>query len=113
MRTRCVDVLLDDSIKLSIGGLPTYTVHTPGNTLACMTYWVCTGHEYAAFVNDTLLMPGHGLARCDFPGGGRAYAIPIHTQNPETAGVHPAIHLSRLLAWRAPLHAKLGCNVTH
>jgi glyoxylase-like metal-dependent hydrolase (beta-lactamase superfamily II) len=57
--------LFSDGEQFSIGGLQGRTLHTPGHTPACMTYFI----EDAAFVGDTLFMPDYGTARCDFPGG--------------------------------------------
>ena len=67
------DHLFEDGEAFSIGGLTGRALHTPGHTPACMTYVVGegggAGRPDAAFVGDTLFMPDHGTARCDFPGG--------------------------------------------
>ncbi|MDE2260869.1 MAG: MBL fold metallo-hydrolase [Betaproteobacteria bacterium] len=59
------DHLFDDGETFLIGSLEARALHTPGHTLACMTYLVGD----AAFVGDTLFAPDYGTARCDFPGG--------------------------------------------
>ncbi len=66
---RQFDHLFDDGETFSIGGLRARVMHTPGHTPACVTYVVDDGRQCAAFVGDTLFMPDHGTARCDFPGG--------------------------------------------
>lgn len=48
-----------------IGSLDARVMHSPGHTLASVTYVVGD----AAFVHDTLFQPDTGSARCDFPGG--------------------------------------------
>lgn len=63
------DLLLKDGDRLEIGGLQLQALHTPGHTPACMSYLIGDAREKAAFVGDTLFMPDHGTARCDFPGG--------------------------------------------
>lgn len=65
---RQFDRLFGDEDHLSVGGMDIRVLHTPGHTPACVTY-VIGG---AAFVGDTLFMPDHGTARCDFPGGDAA-----------------------------------------
>ncbi|MGQ3821111.1 MBL fold metallo-hydrolase [Pseudomonas alliivorans] len=62
------DVLLDDGATFSIGSLQARALHTPGHTPACMSYLVEISGQTVAFVGDTLFMPDHGTARCDFPG---------------------------------------------
>ncbi|MBI4723698.1 MAG: MBL fold metallo-hydrolase [Rhodomicrobium sp.] len=59
------DRLFADGGTYTIGGLPAFTMHTPGHTPACMTHVIGN----AAFVGDTLFMPDGGTARADFPGG--------------------------------------------
>ena len=66
------DRLFQDGDRFSIGGLPVQALHTPGHTPACLTYLVEHGDAHVAFVGDTLFMPDHGTARCDFPGGDAA-----------------------------------------
>lgn len=65
---RDFDHLFDDGEQFRIGGLDVRALHTPGHTPACVSYLV--GQD--AFVGDTLFMPAHGTARCDFPGGDAA-----------------------------------------
>lgn len=63
-----IDRLFDDGDVFEIGNLDVNVLHTPGHTLACVTYLV----EDAAFIGDTLFMPDFGTARADFPGGSAA-----------------------------------------
>jgi glyoxylase-like metal-dependent hydrolase (beta-lactamase superfamily II) len=79
------DRLLQDGDEIEIGTVPVQVMHTPGHTLASVTY--VAGD--AAFVNDTLFMPDGGTARADFPGGdaralwrsiGRILALPDETR---------------------------------
>jgi uncharacterized protein (TIGR01244 family) len=51
--------------RFRIGGIEASVLHSPGHTLASVTYVVGD----AAFVHDTLFMPDGGTARADFPGG--------------------------------------------
>ncbi|TDH38140.1 MBL fold metallo-hydrolase [Pseudohoeflea suaedae] len=59
------DRLFTDGDSYTIGGMPIFTIYTPGHTPACMTHVIGD----AAFVGDTLFMPDGGSARADFPGG--------------------------------------------
>ncbi|YCI03912.1 MBL fold metallo-hydrolase [Ensifer sp. D2-11] len=49
----------------NIGNLAVRVLHSPGHTLASISYIVGD----AAFIHDTLFMPDSGSARADFPGG--------------------------------------------
>ena len=49
----------------NIGELSAKVLHSPGHTLASITYVIGD----AAFVHDTLFQPDFGTARADFPGG--------------------------------------------
>ncbi len=51
-----------------IGSLDAEVIHSPGHTLASVTYRVGD----AAFIHDTLFQPDSGTARADFPGGSAA-----------------------------------------
>ncbi|WP_044343508.1 MBL fold metallo-hydrolase [Pseudomonas meliae] len=62
------DVLLEDNASFALGTLQVKAMHTPGHTLACMSYLVQVDDKTIAFVGDTLFMPDYGTARCDFPG---------------------------------------------
>lgn len=62
------DRLFADGDSFTIGELPVRVMHSPGHTLASITYVVGD----AAFVHDTLFMPDSGTARADFPGGSAA-----------------------------------------
>ncbi|MCL6650828.1 MBL fold metallo-hydrolase [Agrobacterium rubi] len=55
-----------DSFK--IGDLTARVMHSPGHTLASVTYVIGD----AAFIHDTMFMPDSGSARADFPGGSAA-----------------------------------------
>jgi glyoxylase-like metal-dependent hydrolase (beta-lactamase superfamily II) len=59
------DRLFADGDSFSIGAIPVRVMHSPGHTLASITY--VAGD--AAFVHDTLFQPDTGSARADFPGG--------------------------------------------
>jgi glyoxylase-like metal-dependent hydrolase (beta-lactamase superfamily II) len=59
------DRLFSEGDSYTIGGMPVFTIYTPGHTPACMTHVIGN----AAFVGDTLFMPDGGSARADFPGG--------------------------------------------
>jgi len=59
------DRLFADGDTLSVGSLQGRVMHSPGHTLASITYMFGD----AVFVHDTLLQPDTGTARCDFPGG--------------------------------------------
>jgi glyoxylase-like metal-dependent hydrolase (beta-lactamase superfamily II) len=54
-----------DGETFKLGTLDVGILHSPGHTLASVTY--CLGD--AAFIHDTLFMPDVGTARADFPGG--------------------------------------------
>lgn len=62
------DRLFADGERFQIGDLDVGVMHSPGHTLASITY--VAGD--AAFVHDTFFMPDSGTARCDFPGGSAA-----------------------------------------
>jgi len=59
------DKLFADGETFRIGSLDARVMHSPGHTLASITYVVGD----AAFVHDTLFQPDFGTARSDFPGG--------------------------------------------
>ncbi len=59
------DRLFADGDMFSIGSMPVSVIHSPGHTLASITYLIGD----AAFIHDTLFMPDSGTARADFPGG--------------------------------------------
>lgn len=59
------DRLFDDGDAFRIGELSGRVMHSPGHTLASITYVIGD----AAFIHDTLFMPDEGSARADFPGG--------------------------------------------
>lgn len=62
------DRLFADGDMFKLGELDVRVMHSPGHTLASVTY-VCGD---AAFIHDTLFMPDGGTARADFPGGNAA-----------------------------------------
>lgn len=57
--------LFRDGDVFHVGEIPVRVMHSPGHTLASVTY--VAGD--AAFVHDTLMMPASGTSRADFPGG--------------------------------------------
>ncbi|MDX8449401.1 MBL fold metallo-hydrolase [Mesorhizobium captivum] len=59
------DRLFCDGDRFNIGELEARVMHSPGHTLASITYVIGD----AAFIHDTLFMPDSGSARADFPGG--------------------------------------------
>jgi glyoxylase-like metal-dependent hydrolase (beta-lactamase superfamily II) len=59
------DRLWKDGETFMVGTIPVTVMHSPGHTLASVTY--VAGD--AAFVHDTLMMPDSGTSRADFPGG--------------------------------------------
>jgi len=59
------DKLFAEGDTFTIGELKARVMHSPGHTLASITYVIGD----AAFVHDTLFQPDFGTARADFPGG--------------------------------------------
>lgn len=59
------DRLFADGERFAIGDMDVEVMHSPGHTLASITYVIGD----AAFIHDTLFMPDSGSARADFPGG--------------------------------------------
>jgi glyoxylase-like metal-dependent hydrolase (beta-lactamase superfamily II) len=59
------DRLFKDGDSFRIGSLDATVIHSPGHTLASITYRVGD----VAFIHDTLFQPDSGTARADFPGG--------------------------------------------
>ncbi|MES1926170.1 MBL fold metallo-hydrolase [Salinisphaera sp. T31B1] len=62
------DRLFADGDTFTVGNLDARVMHSPGHTLASITYVIGD----AAFVHDTLFQPDFGTARADFPGGDAA-----------------------------------------
>lgn len=62
------DRLFADGETFRIGELKARALHSPGHTLASVSYVIGD----AAFIHDTLFMPDSGSARADFPGGNAA-----------------------------------------
>ncbi len=62
------DRLFAEGETFKVGSIPARLLFSPGHTLASVTYVIGD----AAFVHDTLFMPGSGTARADFPGGNAA-----------------------------------------
>jgi glyoxylase-like metal-dependent hydrolase (beta-lactamase superfamily II) len=58
------DRLFADGDSFEVGQIPARVMHSPGHTLASITYVIGD----AAFVHDTLFQPDFGTARADFPG---------------------------------------------
>jgi len=59
------DRLFEDGDRFRIGELEARVMHSPGHTLASVSYLIGD----AAFIHDTVFMPDGGTARTDFPGG--------------------------------------------
>jgi len=59
------DHLFKDGEIFHIGSIEVKTIHTPGHTPACVSYYMGD----VVFVGDTIFMPYIGTARTDFPGG--------------------------------------------
>lgn len=59
------DTLFVEGDTFQIGELSVNVLHSPGHTLASITYVIGD----SAFVHDTLFQPDFGTARADFPGG--------------------------------------------
>lgn len=59
------DRLFADGDTFRVGSIDTRVMHSPGHTLASITYVIGD----AAFVHDTLFQSDFGTARTDFPGG--------------------------------------------
>ncbi|RFC68971.1 MBL fold metallo-hydrolase [Mesorhizobium denitrificans] len=59
------DHLFADGDTFKIGSIDAKVMHSPGHTLASVTYVIGD----AAFIHDTIFMPDSGTARADFPGG--------------------------------------------
>jgi glyoxylase-like metal-dependent hydrolase (beta-lactamase superfamily II) len=62
------DRLFADGDTFEVGQIPVRVMHSPGHTLASITYVIGD----AAFVHDTLFQPDFGTARADFPGADAA-----------------------------------------
>jgi glyoxylase-like metal-dependent hydrolase (beta-lactamase superfamily II) len=62
------DRLFADGDSFEVGEIPVRVMHSPGHTLASITYVIGD----AAFVHDTLFQPDFGTARADFPGADAA-----------------------------------------
>ena len=110
---RQFDHLFKDDEAFLIGSLRARALHTPGHTLACMTYVI----EDAAFVGDTLFMPDSGTARCDFPGGDartlyrsirRILALPPETR---VFTAHDYAPGGRAPAWESTVSAQRAGNI--
>lgn len=65
---RAFDMLFADGDEIKLGDTIVRILHTPGHTLACVSYLI----DDAVFVGDTVFMPDYGSARTDFPGGDAA-----------------------------------------
>jgi len=112
------DRLLDEGDVIALGDLEIRVIDTPGHTNDSVSYLV----EDAAFIGDTLFAPGHGTARCDFPGGdagrlfdsiGRLYELPETTRlflchdYPE-AGQAPVCSVTVAESRRSNIHVRSG-----
>jgi len=93
------DRLFAEDDNFELGTLTGRVMHSPGHTLASVTYVIGD----AAFVHDTVFMPDSGTARADFPGASakalwnsieRILALPDETRlftghDYEPGGRHP------------------------
>lgn len=83
-KVKCVDILLTDGDKLSVGKTVITALYTPGHTSSCMSYHI----ENRIFTGDALLIRGTG--RTDFQGGSaeslfdsiheKLFSLPEHTE---------------------------------
>lgn len=106
------DRLFGDGERFRIGALEAAVMHSPGHTLASITYIVGD----AAFVHDTLFMPDSGSARADFPGGDartlwhsiqRIMALPDDTRLFTGHDYQPG---GRPVAWESTVRAQRAGN---
>ena len=72
--------------------LAAQVIAVPGHTSDSVAYLIGD----ALFTGDTLFMPDGGTARCDFPGGDAAHAVPVDPAPVRTARRHPRVRLPRL-----------------
>jgi glyoxylase-like metal-dependent hydrolase (beta-lactamase superfamily II) len=107
------DVLLEDGKALDVGPFRVEALHTPGHTVACLSYRIGD----AVFVGDTLFQPDYGTARCDFPGGSaatlwdsiqRLYALPKETRLFTGHDYRPG---GRPAAWESSVGEQRRANV--
>lgn len=118
---RQFDHLFHDGETFTLGTLQVRAMHTPGHTPACMTYVVrdtaAPDAPAVAFVGDTLFMPDHGTARCDFPGGdartlfrsiGRVLSLPPDTVLYMCHDYRPG---GRALQWKTTVAEERAHNI--
>ncbi len=107
------DRLFADGERFEIGSIPVDVIHSPGHTLASITY--VAGD--AAFVHDTLFMPDSGTARADFPGGDahalwrsiqRILALPDNTR---LFTGHDYMPNGRAAAWESTVSQQKSSNI--
>lgn len=107
------DRLFADGERFEIGSIPVDVIHSPGHTLASITY--VAGD--AAFVHDTLFMPDSGTARADFPGGDahalwrsiqRILALPDDTR---LFTGHDYMPNGRAAAWESTVSQQKSSNI--
>lgn len=107
------DRLFADGERFEIGSIPVEVIHSPGHTLASITY--VAGD--AAFVHDTLFMPDSGTARADFPGGDahalwrsiqRILALPDDTR---LFTGHDYMPNGRAAAWESTVSQQKSSNI--
>ena len=99
--------------RFKIGELDVEVLHSPGHTLASITY--LAGN--AAFIHDTLFMPDSGTARTDFPGGSASalwqsiqsiLALPAQTRLFTGHDYQPG---GRAVAWESSIAEQLTTNI--
>jgi glyoxylase-like metal-dependent hydrolase (beta-lactamase superfamily II) len=107
------DRLFADGDTFRIGAMEVGIMHSPGHTLASVTYLAGD----CAFIHDSLLMPDFGTARCDFPGGSakslwrsiqRILALPDETRLFVGHDYKPG---GRAPAWESTVGVQKACNV--
>ncbi|ADO41576.1 MBL fold metallo-hydrolase [Ketogulonicigenium vulgare] len=107
------DHLFHAGDTFSVGGLTGYVMHSPGHTLASITYVIGD----AAFIHDTIFQPDSGTARADFPGGSAAalwesmqaiLALPPETR---LFTGHDYMPAGRDVTWQSSIAEQLATNV--
>jgi glyoxylase-like metal-dependent hydrolase (beta-lactamase superfamily II) len=107
------DRLFADGDTLAIGSIEGRVMHSPGHTLASVTYVFGD----AAFIHDTLFQPDTGSARCDFPGGSAATlydSISAILALPDTTRLftgHDYKHNGRPARWEATVAEQKATNI--
>ena len=107
------DRLFADGETFMLGHIPVRVMHSPGHTLASVTYVIGD----AAFIHDTLFMPDSGSARADFPGGSAHalwHSIQAILSLPEDTRLftgHDYCAGGRAAAWEATVAEQKATNI--